>query len=185
MPIPTKGNTDRICIGVITGAHGMAGAVKVKSFTADPADLTSYGAVTDETGKRQFHLSLVKQNAKALVIKVDGIADRTAAEQLKGTEVYIPRDALPQLEEDEFYNSDLAGLQVELEDGKKFGVVRMVDNFGAGDVMEIEMTNGKTAFYSFTKAVVPVVDLENRRMVLNPPNEVSERDHDGNGTEEQ
>lgn len=178
MSSESEANANYICIGVITGAHGMGGAVKVKSHTANPADIASYGEITDASGQRQFSLRIQRSTGKALVAKIGGVDDRNGAEALKGTELYIPRDALPELEEDEFYYSDLTGLDVELMDGSRFGVVRLVDNYGAGDVIEIEMMNGKTAFYPFNKAVIPVVDLENHRVQLDPPTEVSERDPD-------
>ena len=181
---PEAADANRICVGVITGAHGMGGAVKVKSYTADPKDIAVYDGVTDKSGERRFELRVVRSGGKALIVKIDGVDDRTKAEALKGTEMYVSRTALPQLEEDEFYYSDLVGLEVELADGSKFGVVRLVGNYGAGDVMEIEMADGKTVFFPFTKAVVPVVDFGSQRMVINLPNEISERDVDEEGTEE-
>lgn len=154
----------------MVGARGIKGEVRVKSFTADPADLGSYGPLTDEAGTRRFSLK-VKALAKGLVIaRIEGIADRTAAEALKGTGLYVARDALPApADEEEFYHWDLVGLRVELEDGRPLGQVKAVHDFGAGTVLELAGEESKGLMLPFTRAVVPVVDLAAGRLVVVPP----------------
>ncbi|HEX3864401.1 MAG TPA: ribosome maturation factor RimM [Stellaceae bacterium] len=159
----------RICVGVITGAQGVRGAVRIKSFTAEPADVASYGPVEDESGVQHLTLRLIG-NAKGVVVaKIAGIEDRDRAETLRGLRLYLPRAALPPPGDEEYYHADLIGLDVELADGTPVGRVRAVHDFGAGDTLEIERPVGQPVMVPFTRAIVPVVDLADGRMVLAPP----------------
>lgn len=164
--------SDLVCVGVIVGAHGVRGALRVKSFTIQPTDLVAYGPVEAEDGKRQFQPTLLGESQKGVVlIKLDGVDDRNAAEALKGTKLMVPRAALPEPEEEEFYYSDLIGLRAELQDGTLLGKVKAVFDFGGGDVVEIKGPNG-AVMYPFTRAVVPVVDISGGRLVIDPPAEI-------------
>lgn len=165
----------RLCIGVITGAHGVRGDVRVKSFTADPDNLTAYGPVTDINGKREFSLSVLGQVRGLLRVHIDGLDSREAAEALAGTELYIDRAALPVLEDDEYYHADLAGLRAERENGMPFGIVKALFDFGAGDMLEIALAGGGTVFLPFTEEAVPVVDIDGGRIVVRPPTEIEAR----------
>ncbi len=156
-------------MGVITGAHGVRGAVRVKSFTADPASIVAYGPLEDEEGARRLALTLDGTVRGLLIARIPGIADRDAAERLKGTRLYLPRAALPPAGEEEYYHADLIGLAVALKDGTPFGRVRAVHDFGAGDSLEIEQPDGAVVLVPFTEAAVPVVDLAAGRLVLDPP----------------
>src|ERR1700710_3009307 len=100
----------RLCVGVITGPQGVRGAVRIKSFTEDPAGVAAYGKVEDEAGQRQFELKVVGSAKGVVVAKIAGLDDRDAAERLKGTRLYVQRSALPEPEADEYYHSDLIGL---------------------------------------------------------------------------
>src|ERR1700746_3436241 len=123
----------RVLMGVITGAHGVRGLVRVKSFTAEPADLAAYGPLEDGTGERRFALELAGSVKGVLLARVPGVADRDAAERLKGTRLYLPRAALPAPGAEEYYHADLIALRVVLKDGSVFGAVKAVHDFGAGD----------------------------------------------------
>jgi 16S rRNA processing protein RimM len=159
----------RVCVGIIAGAHGVRGAVRVKSFTADPEAVARYGPLEDESGGRHFSLRLAG-NAKGVVIaRLAGIADRDSAESLRGTRLYLPRAALPPTADEEYYHADLIGLAVALADGTALGHVSAVHDFGAGDTLEIERPKGPPAMVPFTRAIVPVVDLAAGRLVLDPP----------------
>src|SRR5947209_20438327 len=96
----------RLCVGVITGPQGVRGAVRVKSFTDDPADVGAYGPVEDEAGQRRFQLKVVGTAKGVVVATIAGLADRDAAEKLKGTRLYVQRSALPEPDEDEYYHGD-------------------------------------------------------------------------------
>jgi 16S rRNA processing protein RimM len=159
----------RVCVGVVTGAHGVRGAVRVKSFTAEPTDVARYGPLEDESGERRFKLRLVG-SAKGVVIgKLAGIDDRDQAEALRGLRLYLSRAALPPPAEDEYYHADLIGLEAVLADGTPFGRVRAVHDFGAGDTLDIDRPQGPPVMVPFTRAVVPVVDIDGGRLVLDPP----------------
>jgi 16S rRNA processing protein RimM len=158
-----------VLMGVITGAHGVRGAVRVKSFTSDPASIIAYGPLEDESGARRLALTLDGTVRGMLIARIPGVADRNAAERLKGTRLYLPRAALPPTAEEEYYHADLIGLAVVLKDGTPFGRVRAVHDFGAGDSLEIERADGAAVLVPFTEAAMPVVDLAAGRLVLDPP----------------
>jgi len=159
----------RVCLGVITGAHGVRGAVRVKSFTAEPADVARYGPLEDESGERQLKLSVTGSVKGVLIARLAGIDDRDQAEALRGLRLYLSRDALPPPGKDEYYHADLIGLDAALADGTPLGQVRAVHDFGAGDTLEIEREAGPPIMVPFTRAVVPTVDLAAGRLVLDPP----------------
>jgi len=161
-----------VCVGIIVGAHGVRGAVKVKSFTEDPEDVVAYGPLSDQRGARRFVLTPIGMARGNVLAMVEGVGERNAAEALRGTRLYIDRDALPPTEEDEFYHADLIGMAAETVAGEALGTVRAVYNHGAGDVIELVLPGGAMVALPFTKAVVPVVDLAGRRLVIDPPNGV-------------
>jgi 16S rRNA processing protein RimM len=156
-------------LGVVVAAHGIKGEVKVKTFTESPEGLVAYGPLTTETGRALEVSALRPVKAGEAVVRFAGISDRNAAERLKGQSLYVPRSALPQPEEGEFYLTDLVGLRAEDPAGKALGSVKAVHNFGAGDVLEIEFAGGATEFVAFTDANVPTVDIAGGRVVIVRP----------------
>jgi 16S rRNA processing protein RimM len=161
-----------ILMGAIAGVHGIRGEVKVKSFTEDPMSIAAYGPLYDEQG-RAFALKLTSKAAKdsIVIVRIDGIADRNAAEALKGRRLYAPRAALPALEaEDEFYAGDLIGLAVEDASGKSYGKVADLQDYGAGPILAIE--GGERSFdLPFADGFVPVVDMKSGRIVIALPDD--------------
>jgi 16S rRNA processing protein RimM len=166
---PIAETRELVCVGVVTGVRGIKGDIRVKSFTAEPEDLVSYGPLTDKTGTTVYTVKVTGTAKGLLITRFKGINDRTEAEKLKGTELFVHKDALPEPEDDEFYYQDLVGLKAELEDGSEFGTVAAVENFGAGDVLEITGSAEGTVMVPFTRDVVPVVDVKAGRLVINPP----------------
>jgi 16S rRNA processing protein RimM len=158
-----------ICIGVITGAQGVRGAVRIKSFTALPEDVAAYGPVADETGQRIFALHPVGRAKGVVIATISGVVDRDAAERLKGVRLYVARDKLPAPGEEEYYHADLIGLAAVLRDGTLLGRVRAVHEYGAGDSLEVARESGGTVIVPFTRAAVPEVDLAAGRLVIDPP----------------
>jgi len=164
---------ERVCLGVMVGAHGVRGLVKVKSFTEDPADVAAYGPVSDAAGHRHWRLEVTGQAKGVVLVRIQGVTDRDAAQALHGTRLYVERAALPALEEAEtFYHADLIGLRVEDGDGRNLGTVRAVENYGAGDVLDVAGPDGQSFLLAFTRAAVPLVDLAGGRLVAAPPDEV-------------
>jgi len=174
---------EKLCVGVIVGAHGVRGDLRVKSFTDDPEDLMSYGPLTDAGGARDFKLRVLGHTRGLLRVHLDGVEDRNAAEALAGIELYIARDRLPEPKSDEFYHADLVGLQAERPDGSFFGTVRALHDFGAGDVIEIALAAGGVVVLPFTRVVAPEIDLAAGRVVIVPPDELAADDApDGDGS---
>ena len=157
-----------VCIAVISAAHGIKGLVKIKSFTENPQSIFDYDKLTDESG-HVVQLHPCGESAGMLLAQIDQVTDRNAAEALKGTKLYIPRDALPTTKEGEFYIEDLIGLKVKIADGRTVGTVKHVANYGAGDVVEIAFNNGTEELYSFTQENFPQVDMEEGFLRLEAP----------------
>lgn len=157
-----------LLLGAVAGAHGIQGAVKIKTFTGDPAAIGDYGPLIDDLGRT--HVVKVQRTVPGAVIaRLDGITDRNAAEALRGIRFHVPRAALPEPDDDEFYHADLLGMSVVDAAGEAIGTVATVQDFGAGDVMEIRLVAGGMAWLPFTRAMVPEVDVAGRRMVAVPP----------------
>jgi 16S rRNA processing protein RimM len=168
---------ERVCLGVIVGARGLKGDLRVKSYAQVPEDIAAYGPLEDETGDRRIDLRVTGQAKGVLIARAKGVDDRTAADKLKGLRLYVGRDKLPPPGEDEFYHSDLIGLAVEAPQGN-LGTVKQVFDFGAGDVLEIAGGDFGTVMVPFTREIVPVVDLEGGRLVVDPPDGLLETDAD-------
>ena len=162
-------SADRVCLGVIGAPHGVRGAFRVKTFTDVPEDLVVYGALSDEAGSRTFELRLVGEAKGQVVVKAAGVADRDAAQALRGTRLYVDRAALPPPDDDEFYYADLIGMTVVDRVGATVGTVKAVQDYGAGDLIEIALEDGGEALVPFTRATVPTVDVAGRRIVIDPP----------------
>lgn len=160
----------RIQLGVITGAHGVRGAVRIRSFAQNPEDIAAYGPLSDATGNRQFSLKITGEAGGALLAQVDGVATREAAELLRNTALYIDRARLPEAEKGQYYHADLLGLRVVLTDGGAYGVITAVYNFGAGDLLEIQNnTTQKKELYRFTDENFPNVNIAVGLLTFIPP----------------
>ena len=160
----------RVCLGQIGAAHGVQGEVRLHSFTADPAAITSYGPLEGEDG-RVFAIEAMRPAKDHFVAKIAGVADRNAAELLKNLKLYVPRARLPEPDApDEFYHADLIGLVVVDRAGEKLGTVVAVHNFGAGDLIEMNpASGGKTQLLPFDDVHVPTVDIAAGKIVVVPP----------------
>jgi len=157
-----------VCLGQITGAIGVRGEVRVRSFTTRPADIAAYGPLTGEPGGRRLELTAGRPVKGGVAARIAGIEDRDAALALKGVRLYVPRGALPEPDEDEtYYYVDLIGLKVEDEAGALVGEIKAVHDFGAGEVLEISPAQGgKTVMAPFTRQAVPQVDINGGRLVI-------------------
>ncbi|MBK9081169.1 MAG: ribosome maturation factor RimM [Rhizobiales bacterium] len=159
--------SDTVLIAVFGAPHGVRGEMRLKSFTADPADFDAYGPLRDARG-RAFEI-LAKRPVKGdlFVVRVKGVDDRTGAEALTNVELRVPRAALPPAEDGEFYHADLIGLAAVDEAGGEVGEVVDVLNYGAGDILEIAPAGGgETILLPFNDDFAPTVDLAGRRIVV-------------------
>ncbi|AMS39920.1 MULTISPECIES: ribosome maturation factor RimM [Aminobacter] len=148
-----------IQMAVIGAAHGIKGELRVKTFTGDPLALADYGPLYAKDG-RAFEIAAIRPANEVVVVRFKGVADRNAAEALTGTELFVDRSALPDDgDEGEFYHADLVGLQVRDETGAPVGKVFAVQNYGGGDILEIQYQGRKGVLIPFTQAAVPVVDV--------------------------
>lgn len=159
----------RILLGRIGPAHGIRGQLLIHTYTELPEDIASYGALEDESGTRQFEIEIIRVTPKGVVARIAGVEDRTAAEALRGTELYVDRERLPPPEKEEFYHSDLIGLDAFEPGGTLLGEVIAVHNFGAGDILEIRPASGNTEMLPFTREAVPEIDLTSKRLTVVMP----------------
>jgi 16S rRNA processing protein RimM len=148
-----------IQMAVIGAAHGIKGELRVKTFTADPLALGDYGPLYTKDG-RAFEIMDVRPQGSVVVVRLKGVNDRNAAEALNGTELFIDRSAMPEtLEDNEFYQTDLVGLEVKDDTGAMIGTVSAVQNFGGGDILEIALGSRQTVLIPFTRAAVPQIAI--------------------------
>ena len=169
MPSPAS---SRITLATIGAPHGIRGEVRVKSFTADPASLADYGPLFAADG-RTFEIERLRPlKGNMLVVKFRGVDDRNAAEALSRVELSVERSALPPAEANEYYHADLIGLEAFDADGKPLGRVVAVENFGAGDILEIAPPDGVSLLIPFTNATVPDIDIFGGRLTIVPPAEI-------------
>jgi 16S rRNA processing protein RimM len=170
--------TERVIVAKIGAAHGVRGEVKLWPFTQDPMAVADYGPLETKDGAHRFEIEMVRAAGSHLVARLKGISDRDAAQALTNTELYVPRDRLPAIDEDHtYYHSDLVGLDAVSEDGAQIGTVHAVHDFGAGSVLEITpLGSGDTLMLPFTETTVPKVDLAARQVVVVPPAEIEARD---------
>ena len=155
----------RVVLAVVTGAHGIRGEVRLKSF----AERLDYGPLERSDRGPPLEILSLRAAKDGLIARVSGVTDRNAAEALKGVELSVARDRLPDPEPDEFYFADLIGLTAERPYGTPLGEVIAVHNYGAGDVLEVRLAEGVTVLLPFTRETVPEIDTARRRLVIEPP----------------
>ena len=165
----------RICVGQIGAAHGVRGEVRLRSFTADPQAVASYGPFETEDG-RVVAVEALRPFKDHFVATLAGIRDRDAAGRLVNARLFVPRERLPEISEaDEFYHADLIGLSAVNPAGEKLGTVVAIHNFGAGDLIEVQLDdNNKTELIAFDENNVPRVDVRAGTITIVLPSMASE-----------
>lgn len=152
----------RIALAAVAGAHGIKGEVRLKLFSDSVESLSRHDKLYVAGVERKL---VAVRDGKTAVARFEGISDRGAAEALRGSLVEIDRSALPPLEQGEYYYADLIGLAAVDRDGTAVGQVAAVENYGAGDLLEIEVTGGRKSLIAFKPGIA---DLEDGRIVLDP-----------------
>ena len=158
--------TEFICVAAIAGAFGVKGEVKLKSFTDIPENCISYGPLLSQDGKVILTPNTHRMVKGGVAVNCPEVKTREQAEALKSTKLYVPRENFPAPEEDEFYASDLVGLEVKSTDGKRIGKIIGVQDFGAGDLLEIKPKEGASFYHPFTLEATPKVDIKAGRVVI-------------------
>jgi 16S rRNA processing protein RimM len=157
-----------VLLGVITGAHGIRGEVKLRSFTATPRDIASYGPLQSGRGE-SFEIIRLKPQKDEFIAALQGITDRTRAEALKGTELFIARERLPATREDEIYHHDLIGMAVQRPDGVALGKVVGLENHGAGDLLDVALAASTgTVLIPFAR---PFARVDGDRIIADLPDD--------------
>jgi 16S rRNA processing protein RimM len=174
MSTPSPANL--IMVGRVAGGFGVRGEVKITTYTEEPMSLAGFKALLRQDGSPALTIVSARVAKEGLVTRCKGIETKDAADALRGLRLYVPRDSLPEPDEDEFYLTDLVGLAVRhVSENTLLGSVKSVQNFGAGDLLEIQPAlGGQTWFLPFTRAAVPEVKLAERLIVADPPALVGE-----------
>jgi 16S rRNA processing protein RimM len=153
----------RIALAAVAGAHGVKGELRLKLFTDDADKLQQFDHLF--VGGIEMRLLSVRRGGNTAVARFEGIADRSAAEALRGSLVEVDRSALPPLEQGEYYHADLVGLPAVSAAGETVGTIVAVENYGAGDLLEIEGEGGKRSLIPFKEGIADLVD---GRIVVDP-----------------
>ena len=159
-----------ICVGAIAGAFGVKGEVRLKSFTSIPEAIADYAPLLTEEGEKKFDVVITGEIKNGLSARMSGVISKEEADKLKGTRLFVPRERLPELLEDEYYHTDLIGLIVQNLEGSNIGRIKSVLNHGASDLLEIEdKRENKSILVPVTRAIVPKVDIKNSLVIIDPP----------------
>jgi|GEM_PF-125290 len=149
-------------MATVGAAQGIKGEVRLKTFTGDPLSVADYGPLYASDG-RSFEITDIREHKGMAVVRLNGVNDRTAAEALTGTALFVDRATLPDdLDDEEFYHADLIGMDAVDLDGERIGKVVAVQNYGGGDILEIDRGGRSTTLIPFTKAAAPSVDVAMR-----------------------
>lgn len=169
-PAPDRAHpAGRVCVGQITAARGLQGELCVRSFTVEPEAFTRYGRLFGADGRALPAMRVVgRKKEDVLIVRADGVADRTAAERMRGLFLYVDRSALPAPDEDEYYHTDLIGLiaRLDREDGETLGRIAAVHDHGAGAVLEVAREDAPPLLVPFSREAVPRVDLLQGHVVV-------------------
>ncbi|OXE36974.1 MAG: 16S rRNA processing protein RimM [Phenylobacterium zucineum] len=160
-----------LLVARIAGAFGIKGEIRITTFTEDPTAIGRYRDLLRDDGSSGLALTSLRPVKGAVIARAKGIDTRDQAEALRGLTLYVRRDDLPDPEEDEFYLADLVGLKVETPTGEVLGQVKAVQNFGAGDLIEVQPAKGAAWWLPFTREAVPEVHLAEGRLIAVKPDE--------------
>ena len=161
---------DYVCVGIITGAHGIKGFFKVKYYTEDAESLNSYGTLTNKDGEE------IKLNFKGVlknlaICQINNITNRTDAEKLRGDKLYIKKSKLPKLINGEVYHIDLIGLSAFNESNEFLGTIYRILNYGAGDIIELNRPGEESLLLPFGPGLSKEINLDKKIIILTPPQE--------------
>lgn len=163
---------EKICVGVITSANGVKGQVKIRCFTETPADIANFNVIMDENN-HTYNIRMVTSKKDYIIAAVEGIQNRNQAETLRNIRLFINRNDLPELGNDEFYHADLIGLEARNKEGISLGIIKNIVNYGAGDIFEInDISSNKAVYIPFNKQFVPEIYMDEGYVVVEIPDEM-------------
>lgn len=180
MSRPTDGRETRVCVAQIGAAHGLRGGVHLRSFTEEPGAFAQYGPLETEDRTYRLEIDSVKPSKDGFTVRFVGVTRREQAEALRNVNLYVDRDRLPAASEDEFYYADLIGLAAVTPQGDALGKVIALHNFGAGDIVELQLDSGASTMLAFDQATMPEIDIAGGKIVVVMPEEIVVQDHDAN-----
>lgn len=161
-----------VLVGRVAGAFGVRGEIRISTYTAEPLAVLHYRDLKREDGSPALTLTAAREAKGGVIARAPQVDSKEAADALRGLRLFVPREALPAPEEDEFYLADLIGLAAVTPAGEPLGRVKAVHDFGAGDLLEVDSGDGKPTWYAaFTREVVPTVDIAAGRVVIDRPEE--------------
>ena len=163
--------SNKILVGQIVNVHGIKGAVKIKPFLNNPAQIGKLNPLVDDNGTI-YELYATRVHGDMIIAGVKNVKDRNMAETLRGKRLYADKNKLPAANTDEYYYHDLIDLKV-LQNNEVIGTVSAVNNYGASDILEITLLNGKVMDFAFTSETFPVVDMQNKTICLNAPHDIN------------
>jgi|SRR6185312_7618057 len=167
-PMTQKSNL--VFVAQVGAAHGVQGEFKLLSHTDDPLSVLEYNPLLDGRGEPVLSITAARAHKGALLVRAEEVPDRTAADRIKGLKLYVDRADLPDTDEDEYYITDLIGLSVVDVEGKAIGKVANVDNFGAGDLLDIKPLEGPNFYLLFSLENVPEVSIAEGWVVVDLSN---------------
>ena len=159
----------KICVGMISGSHGVRGLLRLRSFTAIPEAISDYAPLTDETGKRRFEIEIKSTAKDFFIVQIEGVKSREDADALRGAKLFVSREKMPKTGKEEYYEADLIGLPVKDKSGNDFGSVRSIHDYGAGVFLEIGTSKESAFMLPFRDAFVPKLDLKEGLIVIDLP----------------
>lgn len=162
--------SDLVFVAQVGASFGVRGEFKLISHTEDPLSVLEYNPLLNDKGEPALSITGARGHKGALIVRAEGIDNKDKAEAIKNLKLYVRREDLPDIEdEDDYYVTDLIGLEVRLPDGAKHGRIKNVENFGAGDLLDIQPVSGPSYYLAFTRENVPEVDIAERFIVIVPP----------------
>ncbi|MQY42129.1 16S rRNA processing protein RimM [Epibacterium sp. SM1969] len=162
--------SDLICVGAVAGSFGVRGEIRIKSFCTIPEEIFDYSPLSSEDGSQSYTLTLSRAIKNGFSARISGVETKEDADAIKGLRLFIERARMPKLPDDEYYHTDLIGLEVYDTGGALLGTVKAVLNHGASDLLELQGPGLKTTvLLPFTLAAVPTVDLDQGRIIADPP----------------
>ncbi len=171
--------TDRVIVGSIGGSFGVHGEVRLKSFCANPQAIADYAPLYTDHGRSFAQVVLTGQIKNGFTARLDGVVTKEDADALRNSSLFAERAQMPSLPDDEYYYTDLIGLTVLDTGGVTLGTVKQVMDHGAGDLLEITVSGqSETVLLPFTQTAVPTVDLNQKRIIADPPDGLFVADSD-------